>query len=173
MGYGSFYVPGIGQVYAHCLAWELANGPMPGNREPDHTCDNPGCVNAAQLELKTHRKNVLRGTSAAALNAKKTHCPVGHEYTSANTVMDGGNRRSRVCRTERARASWARRKRGTGDATGEQSGSAKLRWAKVEQIRGLAGTKSQVAIAAQFGMSSGQVSRIIRGEYWRGTKANG
>jgi hypothetical protein len=45
------------------------------------------------------RENVLRGTNRAAVNAKKTHCPHGHAYTSENTrVKSRGDRTIRRCR---------------------------------------------------------------------------
>ena len=37
--------------------------------------------------LLSCRTNVLRGEGPPAQNARRTHCPKGHEYTSENTRM--------------------------------------------------------------------------------------
>ena len=96
-GYGHFRLPGsprgVGVVSAHCFAWELAHGPMPGDSEPDHLCKNRGCVNPAHLELVPHRENALRGSGPTARNARKTHCKRGHEFTPENTYVDSEGRR--------------------------------------------------------------------------------
>lgn len=51
--------------------------------------------------------------------------------------------------------------------SGERNGCAKLTWEDVAQIRGATGT--QRVIAARFGISQGQVSRIRLGQCWRPT----
>lgn len=43
--------------YAHALAWEAANGPVPPGLVVMHACDRPGCVNPAHLRLGTHADN--------------------------------------------------------------------------------------------------------------------
>lgn len=56
-GYGKLRWQGRMQ-YAHRLAWEDAHGPIPLGLEPRHTCDNPPCIDLANLELGTHAQNV-------------------------------------------------------------------------------------------------------------------
>lgn len=52
----------------------------------DHLCRYRSCVNPDHLELVTPRENTLRGLDAkAAINARKTHCDKGHEFTKENT----------------------------------------------------------------------------------------
>lgn len=119
-GYGSFRSGGRkGRTYrAHRYAYELHYGPIAEGLHIDHTCHNtdPGCpggeaclhrrcVNPAHLEAVTCRENVLRAPTAAGLNAAKTHCPQGHEYTPENTYMikpsrtqRHGGRGCRACR---------------------------------------------------------------------------
>lgn len=97
-GYGLLRVDGK-MVLAHRLAYEATRGPIAG--QLDHLCRNPRCCNPAHLEDVTQRENILRGVGVSAINAKKTHCPQGHEYTPENTYITRrvGAFRGRVCRT--------------------------------------------------------------------------
>ena len=65
----------------------------------DHICRMPRCVNPAHIEAVTNRENTLRGLRGRLV----THCPQGHEYTTANTCWDQGRRRCRTCRDARNR----------------------------------------------------------------------
>ena len=98
-GYGTFRI-GRDMRGAHRVAYELSVGPIPEGLQIDHLCRNVTCVNPAHLEPVTQRENSLRGVSPAAVNATKTHCPKGHEYTPENTEMDSGGRRCRICRRD-------------------------------------------------------------------------
>lgn len=62
-GYGRFRVGGR-QAYAHRVAYELRNGPIPPGLTIDHLCRNKMCVNPAHLEPVTLRENALRGSLA-------------------------------------------------------------------------------------------------------------
>lgn len=102
-GYGFWCVDGV--VFStHRLAYELAIGPIPTGLTIDHLCRNRACCNPHHLEPVTNRENVMRGAGFGAINARKTHCSRGHEYTPENTYRrpDGpGWRKCRTCELAR------------------------------------------------------------------------
>lgn len=96
-GYG-FFSTGTRLELAHRLAWADRFGPVPPGLELDHLCRTRACVNPDHLEPVTHRENTLRSPVApAAINARKTHCPRGHEYAGTNLLRSGGRRFCRTC----------------------------------------------------------------------------
>jgi hypothetical protein len=101
-GYGVF-----GRQRAHRVAYELLVGPIPDGLQIDHLCRNPSCVNPDHLEPVTLVENTRRGIAwqvAGAKNAAKTHCPTGHPYDDANTlILSRGRRDCRTCQRSGAR----------------------------------------------------------------------
>lgn len=55
-GYGQFGVDGR-MLYAHRVAWEFANGPIPEGMELDHKCANRRCVRPDHLRVVTRSQN--------------------------------------------------------------------------------------------------------------------
>lgn len=102
-GYGRFRIDGK-DVFAHRWSYELLRAEIPPSLRIDHLCRNRACVNPWHLEPVSQRENVLRGEGVPALNARKTHCNSGHEFTYANTYVDpDGGRECRICRAARQR----------------------------------------------------------------------
>lgn len=99
----------------HRLVYELLRGPIPARAQLDHRCHNdaadcPGgaecrhrrCCNPAHLEPTTCAVNSRRSPrTLVSVNAAKTHCPAGHEYTHTNCR---GHRCCRICDREKAAA---------------------------------------------------------------------
>lgn len=96
-GYGTAISDGRRQG-AHRLVYELLVGPIPEGRQLDHLCRVRRCVNPEHLDPVSQRENILRGHGSPALNARKTHCVNGHEFTDANTGRKrNGNRYCKTC----------------------------------------------------------------------------
>ena len=93
-GYGQIR-DGSKAALAHRVSYEIARGPVPDGLELDHLCRNRSCVRPDHLEAVDTKTNVLRGNGPTAINARKTHCSKGHEFSKENTRRhcDGG----RVC----------------------------------------------------------------------------
>ncbi len=95
---------GYGQVginhrlcQAHRVAYIFLFGAIPEELEIDHLCRNRLCVNPMHLEPVPSRVNTLRGDCPAAINARKTHCIRGHEFTPENTLLWRNKKRCRFC----------------------------------------------------------------------------
>lgn len=99
-GYGRSWWPPR-DLLAHRVAYELAVGSISPGLVLDHLCRVRECVNPDHLEQVTQRENVMRSSNFAALNARKTHCIRGHEFTPENTRIriaeDGITRQCRAC----------------------------------------------------------------------------
>lgn len=91
-------------AYVHVIAYELAHGPVPEGLELDHQCNRRACFESRHLTPVTHRANVLRSEVALpAVNARKTHCKAGHEFTPDNMYSSKtGARQCITCCRRRA-----------------------------------------------------------------------
>lgn len=98
---------------AHRLSYTAFVGPIPEGLTIDHLCRNRACVRPGHMEPVTQRVNTLRGIAPTAENARKTHCPRGHELAGSNllpTLLARGQRSCRLCHNARMVISGARYK---------------------------------------------------------------
>ena len=95
-GYGEFSLNGR-DFRAHRISYELFKGKIPQDKEIDHLCRTPSCINPEHLEAVTHRENNNRGIGPTAKNAKKTHCNKGHKFSNDNIYFRKSRPNSREC----------------------------------------------------------------------------
>jgi hypothetical protein len=99
-GYGRVRHRGASQM-AHRVVFRLLRSDVPTGLQLDHLCRNRACCNPWHLEPVTPKVNTRR---ARSVQAKRTHCQAGHEYSAANTYVDSeGWRYCRACRARAAR----------------------------------------------------------------------
>jgi len=96
-GYGAFPLSGGRNVHAHIVSFTWEYGDIPEGFERDHLCRNRACVRPDHLEAVTHWTNVARGISPHGLNAAKTKCRNGHDFSPENTRVN--SKGQRVCIT--------------------------------------------------------------------------
>ncbi len=83
---------------AHRASYELFIEKIPKDMTIDHICRNRSCVNPKHLRIMTQKENNAIGDSPPAINARKTHCIRGHEFTVKNTyITTDSYRRCRIC----------------------------------------------------------------------------
>lgn len=112
-GYGRVSV-GKKVMLAHRVSYELFVAPIPAGYQVDHVCRVKACINPVHLEAVPPAINTQRAMPYRRnAQAKRTHCPSGHEYSEENTRLDpAGSRHCRTCdRLARDRRSEARRQR--------------------------------------------------------------
>lgn len=112
-GYGRFSPRVDGVMHrqmAHRVAYEALVGQIPDGLVIDHLCRNRRCVNPAHLEAVTQLVNVMRGEGVGVINAAKSECLDGHEFTPENTYMTPrGGRACMACQRRRSREYHARK----------------------------------------------------------------
>jgi hypothetical protein len=99
-GYGRLTVDG-GRKLAHRVSYEHLVEPIPAGLQLDHLCTVRNCINPDHLEPVTQQENLRRSPChISVLNAAKTHCAQGHEYTPENTyIWVGKGKTQRNCRS--------------------------------------------------------------------------
>lgn len=104
--YGGIKIGGKNLVI-HRVAYEAWIGPIPDGHVCRHKCDNPRCFNPDHLNTGSQRENNLDCVrSGRHAEASKTHCKWGHEFTPANTRINGkGHRLCIECRKRNNRRS--------------------------------------------------------------------
>lgn len=107
LSYGLFGLSHSQLVQAHRYVYSLLIGDIPAGLCLDHLCRNKSCVNPLHCEPVTQKTNIMRGGAPSAVNARKTHCLRGHEFTDENTLRVNGRygvqRSCRTCHREKMR----------------------------------------------------------------------
>jgi hypothetical protein len=88
-GYGELRIAGK-KRYAHRIAWELSNGPIPNGLFVLHRCDYRPCCNPAHLRLGTNFENVRD------MHAKGRHARGERMGSSKLTPVDIQSIRARI-----------------------------------------------------------------------------
>lgn len=99
-GYGRAWSgPGGAVKFVHRMMYELCVGPIPDGLTIDHLCRVRPCIRTDHLEVVSLQTNILRSPVApAAINARKTHCKHGHEFTPENIYRRPARPHTRSCR---------------------------------------------------------------------------
>lgn len=107
-GYGKMTIKRDGRwrtMGAHRVSYETRVGAVPAGLQLDHLCRVRLCINPAHLEPVTCLENQMRSPlTHAYINATKTACKHGHEFTPENTYYPprGGERACRQCKRDSA-----------------------------------------------------------------------
>lgn len=126
------------QTYAHRVAYELANGPIPEGMQVCHKCDIPSCVNPSHLFLGTQLDNIRD-------MMKKGR----GKFLGASGERNATRKHPEIVR-------------------GENNGRAKRTWKQIEDIRqSYKEGETQVSIAARYGVKQGYISSIILELAWK------
>jgi hypothetical protein len=97
-GYGKFSVNNFPQS-SHVIAFILKNGPIGYGLVIDHMCKNRRCVFPDHLRAVTQKINSTQNSNGlTAINAAKTHCHKGHEFSKENTAIRRGSRLCKACK---------------------------------------------------------------------------
>lgn len=102
-GYGSFhsdwYRRERGSARAHIFQIvRILGQEIDPTEETDHLCRVRPCSNPDHLERISQRENTLRGIGFSAVNAAKTRCDNGHEFTPENVLVTVlGHRKCAEC----------------------------------------------------------------------------
>lgn len=82
----------------HKIVYEHFVGDVPEGVDLHHQCDTPACCNFEHLSPLTRREHIAISNGPAGINARKTHCKRGHEFTEENTVTERHGRSCRACK---------------------------------------------------------------------------
>lgn len=77
---------------AHRSVYKCEVGPIPDDLQLDHKCNNRYCVNPEHMQITTRKENMDLSVS------RRLTCRRGHPRTEANTRVEGGAIRCKVCK---------------------------------------------------------------------------
>ena len=109
-GYGVMRFLGTNYRGAHRVSYVLHKGELLPGMHVHHKCNTPACVNPDHLDQVTPRVNSLASNNVSGVNARKTHCRLGHPLSGSNLYIHGTRRHCRECRKMHERNSYQRAK---------------------------------------------------------------
>lgn len=158
-------------LLVHRVVYAELVGPIAEGLVLDHLCRVRNCVNPRHLEPVTQAENTRRGVHSRL--GDRTHCPVGHEMTAENTVLQRrktaeGESVTSVCRTcknayYRARNAAAIKKpraRKTHCSNGHEYTPENTKW---KQPKGAPRPRRQCRTCAREASRRSRVTRQARG----------
>ena len=145
-GYGRFWIGGKTKR-AHRVSYEAFKGPIPGDLELLHSCDNPSCVNPEHLSAGTSKDNsqdmMRKGRHVWTLHPEK--CPRGDAHH------------------------WRRHPDRVIRLPGELNPNAKLKADQVVEIRAryAAGGVTYAALGGDYRITATLACAIVKRRAWR------
>jgi hypothetical protein len=165
-GYGAIGVHAGKLRQAHRIAWEIADGPIPGGLSVLHTCDNHACVRNDSIGVYVVNgvEHVRRGH--LWLGAQADNC-ADMKMKGRSTI--GDRNPSRIHPEKMARGdSHPARLRPEYLSRGESHYAAKLSGADVVAIRKAAKNGAVLAsLARLYGVTNGAIGHIVRRKNWK------
>ena len=73
LGYGEFWIAGLGKTYAHRTSYRLSGRAITDGMKVLHKCDNPRCVNPDHLFLGTMEDNTKDAMRKGRLSSGPSH----------------------------------------------------------------------------------------------------
>lgn len=167
-GYGAFSSGDGNVTLAHRWAYVQELGPIDHGLHLDHLCRRRHCVRPSHLDPVPCRVNLMRSPIALpAINASKTRCPVGHEYTPENTrITKAGTRECKQCRraTMRRHAARERAKRPATETLTSAQESELIAWIASGRALALREAAGMTLADVAHVLSAGSRSTIGRWE---------
>lgn len=187
-GHGLIHLDGKRRIGAHVFAYLHFVGPIPEGLFVCHRCDNPPCVRPDHLFVGTaadnNRDRANKGRSnpavgersghakltwdgVAAIRERYAHGGIRYKDLAAQYGVDEGTIKSVI-----QAKSWRGKDTvdlSLGTPNGERSGTSKLTWESVAEIRRLyaSGEANQEQLAQRYDVIQATISQIVRGNRWR------
>lgn len=161
-----------GEVSAHRASWALTHGPIPPGMHVLHRCDKPACVNPAHLYLGTHQDNMadLRAKGRAYGAAGEANQGAKLTEQQARAIMADPRKRQVIATQYKVTAAAVDAIRNgktwnhifDESVRAERIAAGPRRLSAVERAAIAADPRTQVVIAAAYGVSQSLVSAIKR-----------